>query len=66
MKLDRLSARGTAIGKAASAALRDRLLQQFDPPPGITATPIDDAILLSGKRLRRRWITDSKIRNSIR
>jgi hypothetical protein len=66
MKLDRLSVRGVAIGKAASAELRDRLLQRFDPPPGIAATPVDDGILLSGKRLRHRWATDSKTRNSIR
>ena len=35
-------------------------------PPGVSADASDDGIILSGKRLRRRYITDPNLRNFAR
>ena len=35
-------------------------------PPGVSADASDDGIILSGKHLRRRYITDPNLRNFTR
>ena len=35
-------------------------------PPDVSADASDDGITLSGKRLRRRYITDPNLRNFVR
>ena len=53
-----------AEGKAAEAVKRqiDRLAQS-PTPPGITAAATDSGIVLTGKGLRRRLLTDPILRN---
>ncbi len=56
------------IGKAQAIAAQKRndqieRLVQVTPPPGITITRTDDGVVLSGKRLRRRLITDPALRS---
>jgi hypothetical protein len=38
-------------------------LDQIQPPPGITVEATDNGVILSGKRLRRRMLTDPHLRN---
>ncbi len=38
-------------------------LAQVTPPPGITITRTEEGVVLSGKRLRRRLITDPALRS---
>lgn len=38
-------------------------LAQSSPPPGVTVEPFDGGIRLTGKRIRRRLITDPQLRN---
>ncbi len=56
------------IGKAQAVAAQRRNAQierlaQATPPPGITVARSEDGIVLSGKRLRRRLITDPALRS---
>ena len=56
------------IGKAQAVAAQRRNAQierlvQVTPPPGITITRTEDGVVLSGKRLRRRLITDPALRS---
>lgn len=56
------------IRKAQAIAAQKRNAQiarlaQVTPPPGITVTRTEDGIVLSGKRLRRRLITDPALRS---
>lgn len=56
------------IAKARALAAQKRNAQiarlaQLTPPPGITVAPTEDGIVLSGKRLRRRFITDPALRS---
>ena len=56
------------IKKAQALAAQKRdaqiaRLAQVTPPPGITVARSEDGIVLSGKRLRRRFITDPVFRS---
>lgn len=56
------------IKKVQAEAARKRdaqiaRLAQVTPPPGITVARSEDGIVLSGKRLRRRLITDPVLRS---
>ncbi len=56
------------IGKAQAIVAQKRNAQierlvQVTPPPGITVARSEDGIVLSGKRLRRRFITDPVLRS---
>ena len=66
MMLNRLQARLAAIGDAAAKAKRDQILARIQPPRGVQISATDGGILLSGRRLRRRLITDSNLRNLTR
>lgn len=56
------------IGTAQAIAAQKRTAQierlvQVTPPPGITITRTEEGVVLSGKRLRRRLITDPMLRS---
>ncbi len=56
------------IGKAQAVATQKRNAQierlvQVTPLPGITITRTEEGVVLSGKRLRRRLITDPALRS---
>ena len=55
---------GTAQAMAAQRrnAQIERLVQDT-PPPGITITRTEEGVVLSGKHLRRRLITDPALRS---
>jgi hypothetical protein len=63
VSLERLAAKGEAIGQLAAGRLRDELLARADLPPGVRAEPTDGGIALTGKALRRWMLTDPKLRN---
>jgi len=56
------------IGTAQAVATQTRKAQierlvQVTPLPGITITRTEEGVVLSGKRLRRRLITDPALRS---
>ena len=56
------------IGTAQAIAAQKRTAQierlvQVTPPPGITITRTEEGVILSGRRLRRRLITDPTLRS---
>lgn len=62
MTLERLTARADMIAASAAVEARDRLLAVAILPEGVTAETTNAGIVLSGKRLRRRMITDPQLR----
>jgi hypothetical protein len=66
VSLDTLEPYASTIGNEAARKARDRILTRADPPPGVQAQAIDGGIALTGKRLRRRMITDPALRNFAR
>lgn len=66
MTLDRLEPRAQKIADRAAVRTRDAILVRSNPPPGVTTDRITGGILLSGKNLRRRFISDPQLRNFLR
>ena len=66
MSLEALIPRAQLLGDDAVRKARDEILNRNDPPPGVRAEAIDGGIVLTGKRLRRRLITDPELRNYAR
>jgi hypothetical protein len=66
VSLETLEPRVTSIGEKAARKARDHILTRADPPPGVQVQAIDGGIALTGKRLRRRMITDTQLRNFAR
>jgi hypothetical protein len=62
MSLERLAARGDVIGAEAVERTRDRIVAEVTLPSDIDIGPSPNGIVLSGKRLRRRIITDPQLR----
>ena len=62
--LEKLTAAGERIADAAVARQIEKLAA--NPPPGVDAAPSPQGIVLSGKRLRRRYVTDPALRNFTR
>lgn len=63
--MERLLKRGQAIAQErVEAAVDARLTRPL--PPGIAAERIDTGIMLSGRGLRRRYVTDAAVRALIR
>jgi hypothetical protein len=63
--MEQLLKRGQAIAQArVEAAVDARLTRPL--PPGISAERIDTGIMLSGRGLRRRFVTDAAVRAFIR
>jgi hypothetical protein len=59
---ERMIAKAQALAAQRCNAQIARLMK-VTPPPGITVTRTEDGIVLSGKRLRRRFITDPVLRS---
>ena len=57
-----------AVERSAADAVSRQItrLAAKPTPPGVSAEASDDGITLSGKRLRRRYITDPNLRNFVR
>lgn len=66
MSLETLAARGEAIGVEAADRTRDRLIASANLPSDVDIAASSQGIVLSGKRLRRRYITDPDLRNFAR
>jgi hypothetical protein len=66
VSLERLVARAEPIAAEAAERTRDRILARAQLPAGVQAQAISDGILLSGKRLRLRMMTDPALRNFAR
>jgi hypothetical protein len=62
---DRLSARADHLADQAADARRVEIAAR-PLPNGVTATVTADGVILSGKRLRRRFINDPALRNFAR
>ena len=63
MSLERLAAWGEAAGMEATGRAKERLIAEAILPPGVDIAESPQGIVLSGKRLRRRYITDPDLRN---
>jgi hypothetical protein len=62
--MERLLKRGQAIGAARAKAAIDVLIAK-PLPPGIAVERTSTGITLSGRGLRRRYVTDARLRASI-
>jgi hypothetical protein len=63
MKLQQTAARGDAIGRRAAAEITERIVRNANVPSDVAITKIDGGIVITGKRLRSRWINDPALRN---
>lgn len=59
---EQLLAKTEVAAEARRIAQIDRLASVV-PPPGVTVTQTDDGVVLSGRRLRRRLVTDAALRS---
>lgn len=66
MSLEGVAGRAEPIGDDAARKARDHILARSNLPIDISAEPIEGGIVLSGKRLRYRYITDPALRNYVR
>ena len=62
MNGDRLQARAADLGEARAARIRDQLMA-LDGPDGVRLEASGDGVCLIGKGLRRRMLTDPKLRS---
>jgi hypothetical protein len=62
---DRLSARAAHLADQAAEARRAEIAAR-PLPYGVMATITPDGVMLSGKRLRRRFLSDQALRNFAR
>lgn len=58
-----LGARGVTLGAARVAAVTARVAAAADAVPGVTATVVDDGVVLSGAGLARRSLSDARLRD---
>lgn len=63
--MERLLKRGQAIGEARAEAAVDALMAR-PFPPGIQVERASTGITLSGRGLRRRYVTEARLRAVIR
>jgi hypothetical protein len=63
--MEMLFKRGQAVADAHAEAVADTLVEMLGEqlPPGISAERVTIGITLVGKGLRRRYITDTKLRH---
>jgi hypothetical protein len=55
-------ARVERVAKAARVRLRGRVAAVLGDVPGISAEETDEGVVVSGRRLRARWINDARLR----
>jgi hypothetical protein len=60
--LESLLIRAQLLAERARVRMIDRLAHET-PPPGVAVTRQDDGVMLSGQGLRRRRITDARLRS---
>ncbi|WP_326525296.1 hypothetical protein [Sphingomonas sp.] len=58
----RLEARASAIGRAAVGRWRARIAARLGIVPGVTVTESGEGVVITGRRLRRRWLADARLR----
>lgn len=60
---ERLMARGERIAAARKRQAIARLAERLgeDVPPGVEAEPGEEGLILSGRRLWRRWLSDARL-----
>jgi hypothetical protein len=63
--MDRLLKRGRQIAEARAGSVADALAAK-PLPPGIAVERVNSGITLSGRSLRRRYVTDAALRALIR
>jgi hypothetical protein len=63
MKLQRTEARGNDIGRRAAASAAQRIVARANLPADVAIVASEGGVTITGKRLRRRIITDPAIRN---
>lgn len=66
MSLKRLTAWAETAGAEAAERMRDRLIVDARLPSDVNIAPLPQGILLSGKRLRRRFVTEPELRNFVK
>jgi hypothetical protein len=66
MSLEGLAGRADAIGERAAMCARDQIMLDAQLPSDVKIETGRDGIILSGRRLRRRMIEDSRLRNFAR
>lgn len=62
MNTEKWTAKADALGEGRAADIRDRLLAT-DCPDGVSIEPTGEGVCLVGKGLRRRMLTDARLRN---
>ena len=62
MMLERLRARGAAIGEAAVKSAIARLARAADVPRDVRLEITESGLVLSGRRLVRRMLDDARLR----
>ena len=63
--LENLAAAGENAAEKAVGRQIEKLAA-ISPPPGVNIAPSPQGVVLSGKRLRHRYITDPNLRNFAR
>lgn len=66
--MERLLKHGQQIAEARADAVAQVLIEMLreDLPPGIQAARVSVGITLSGRGLRRRYVTDARLRTRVR
>lgn len=59
---EQLLSKAQTVAAQCRSAQIERLADTI-PPPGITITRTDEGVVLSGKHLRRRLVTDATLRS---
>jgi hypothetical protein len=63
MKLQRTEARGNDIGRRAVLAATERIVRSASLPADVAIAASEGGVTITGKRLRRRIISDPALRN---
>lgn len=63
--LDAIAARGRVLGEMLRRRAIDRLAAR-PVSPGVRIEESDEGVVLTGKRLKRRFVTDARVRDLLR
>ena len=66
MAFETLLAKGKRLALRLVAKEIDRILAKSDRPKGVSAEATEQGVVLKGRKLKRRAITDPSIRNAAR
>ena len=59
---ERILSKARSLAEARCKARIERLASEV-PPPGVAVTQTEEGVVLSGKRLRHRLVTDATLRS---